>query len=412
MGRNIPWYKLPAKIFHKLMDILKNKILDIVSFQSLRRTYAIKKRRHCKNTIKVFFISQMPEVWDKQAGVFENMIEDKRFSVRILCVPKYDFVRKCLTNDDEDNFNFLKNRYGEKFIIRYLEHPDYIKKADYVFYDRPYNHYLPKKLDCKEVSRTSDVCMINYCTYDWDRKFIYKDFARYTSLWFCSNQIEYKRIKEAFANTKYRKSFNIGYPAFQYYTNTKRTNEMKNIIWTPRWSYDEGVGGSHFLEYIDDIIRFAEDNRSINITIRPHPLMFDNFISQKILSIDEKEKIIERCNNVGIKFDDNKVIRDTFDDSDILISDYSSVISLFYVSGKPIIYCPTDVSVTEDFKKIEKSLYVAYDWDSIEKCLESLIKGNDLKEEERKEINKKYFYYSKNCIGKIINKIIEDYKTK
>ena len=41
----------------------------------------------------------------------------------------------------------------------------------------------------------------------------------------------------------------------------------------------------------------------------------------------------------GASFDKNEIVGDTFRQTEILITDYSSIILEFFLSGKPVIYC-------------------------------------------------------------------------
>ena len=80
---------------------------------------------------------------------------------------------------------------------------------------------------------------------------------------------------------KVQKFEKTGFPEFDSYkVSHKNNSDKKTILWTPRWSYDPVLGGSHFFEYKDEILNFAEKNPYLSIIIRPHPLMFENFIKE------------------------------------------------------------------------------------------------------------------------------------
>ena len=88
-------------------DTAKKKILN-------------KKKKKVRSAIKVGFIVQMPEVWDKIAPVYEKMVKDKRFAAWLIIVPKYDFVQK--TEGD----------YGEECEYFLKKYPD----CNYIIYDK------------------------------------------------------------------------------------------------------------------------------------------------------------------------------------------------------------------------------------------------------------------------------------
>ena len=42
---------------------------------------------------------------------------------------------------------------------------------------------------------------------------------------------------------KHQKYETLGYPDLEVYFDIPSRDEIKNIIWTPRWSYDPEMGG-------------------------------------------------------------------------------------------------------------------------------------------------------------------------
>ena len=59
-------------------------------------------------------------------------------------------------------------------------------------------------------------------------------------------------------------------------------HSVRRILWTPRWTTQERIGGSHFFEYKDLFLEFAEKygSEELKFAIRPHPLMFDHFVTE------------------------------------------------------------------------------------------------------------------------------------
>ena len=75
------------KALKKVRYFMKRKRADRCISKLLR-----KKSDH--NVISVAFIVQMPEIWDKEAPVFEAMLSDARFSARLIVVPSYDIAKR------------------------------------------------------------------------------------------------------------------------------------------------------------------------------------------------------------------------------------------------------------------------------------------------------------------------------
>ena len=85
-------------------------------------------------------------------------------------------------------------------------------------------------------------------------------------------------FKEKYTGKKvyaYQHFETLGYPDLESYFDISGSSAVRNIIWTPRWSYDPKIGGSHFFEYKELPLALKEKYSEIGIVFRPHPLMFD-----------------------------------------------------------------------------------------------------------------------------------------
>ncbi len=78
-----------------ITDILYKK--RAISDSKKKKKYILNNKRNKKNQqIKVGFIVQMPEIWDKEAPLFEAMVDDGRFDACLIIVPHYDFANSRL----------------------------------------------------------------------------------------------------------------------------------------------------------------------------------------------------------------------------------------------------------------------------------------------------------------------------
>ena len=366
--------------------------------------------------IKVAFIAQMPEVWDKQLVLFESMQSDPRFEPYIVVVPPFDFVNKYVLPSSEKNSSFYIDKYGKDCVIALGADADFKEIKDkydisYVFYDRPYNFYLPRNVQTDYVVKLCKPCMINYCTSDWAGGFSYYETGRDTYFWFASNDIEYNVYKDFFKKTaKYNKAINVGYPAFQYYKNAYPPEKTMKILWTPRWSYDSYIGGSHFMEYIDSFIELFSGDIGYSLVIRPHPMMFDNFILKGIMTQKDIDDLIERCKKANITFDKNRDIHETFKEIDFLVSDYSSILSLYMTTNRPVIYCDSRSDNNEIFDKLVDVMYAAENWEEIEKNIRMLIDGEDPMREKREAVVNELLLKTPNAVEDIKDILANDHK--
>lgn len=402
------------KCFKKGVYLIKSCAKDIIA---LRYFITMKRKINTEKKIKVGFIVQMYEIWDKTVSVYNEMKRREEFETFILVVPPYNLNTKQISSDYTDN----------PFIAEY---PDAIKalddtgnvidisglSLDYVFYPRPYDHYLPLKLRSYQLFRKIKCC---YIPYGFSGAPVFNggnsnpDFFRYIYAAFLDsdymkNLMISKFRFSAFAKLKYFE--NLGYPSLEPYFNKRTTEKHKTILWTPRWSYDERIGGSHFLELKDIIFKIKEQHNDWNLIFRPHPLMFEEFISKKIMSQNEVDEYLEQLRTSGIIYDHSTSIEEAIDNADILITDYSSIIVNFYLTGKPIIYCRSNIELNEIFGEMFRSVYIAEKENDAERFVNLLIEGKDDLKEARLETINKLFSDCNGAASRISDWIIDDYK--
>ena len=69
--------------------------------------------------------------------------------------------------------------------------------------------------------------------------------------------------------------------------------------------------------------------------------------------------------------------------TDVMISDISSVMPDYFLTGRPVIYCETGATENEIFREMLKGAYRVKDWESLEKTLNDLRNGIDPLKEVR-----------------------------
>ena len=415
------YHRYAHTIFFKWIGILYRRgfFVENIRAQGRLKKLAQGKRKNC-DKIKVVFLCQYIPCWNKLSRIFEEMQHDGRFEVKIIAVPEK------INNIDDRNYMYFSERYGKDVVIdAYKESEWYdIRKenADYVFLQRPYDQYLPELYRSKNISRFAKVLYVSYgyMLTDTDREICAeKRFFRNIYMYFAENSYQCKcninRFKRAHKNA-WMKTLDLGYPSLENFISKKDTaveGEETRVLWTPRWTEDKEVGGSSFMKYKDSVIEYAKKKENVQLIFRPHPMMFDHFVSVGRLSTKDAESYI----NI---FDDNKKYvydrsgdyASTFWNTDILITDYSSIIVEYFLTEKPIIYC--DVGIKDPdlvFRKIMERMYIVNSWDEVEAMLDKLISGDDPLKDKRREIKKLIFGQDIQGTSKrIIDSIVNDYK--
>lgn len=388
----------------------------VVSFFNNRADSRIEKICKIQHTpgskIKVGFVVQYPSCWDKQQPVFEAMLHNSRFDVCLICTADFDMVAFKL-DEDHTPLDYYKSRYPDVKIYDFRGDKTAMLKdiysLDYLFYDRYYSHYLPAELRPKKASKYNKICSIPYTSNLWNFYSHEIKFLRYLYMYFAQDR-ETEEYFNHVLGLRHRKFVYKGYPIFETVNKKKRIkNDKLTILWTPRWSYDPMLGGSHFLEYKDAFINLAKEY-PVKLIFRPHPLMWDNFLSNGIMTQDEIDEYKQRLKENGIVEDKNTLIEDTFRETDVLISDLSSVFTMYGTTGNPMIYCPAGKNNLSGFmQRVVDASYVAESWDDVRTAIEKLLNGQDDKKATRELFLEHEFGNTSDISQRILNYVIKDY---
>lgn len=367
------------------------------SWYGKKKTYFYLKRISKKKTIKdrpirVGFIVQMPEIWDKEYPVYKAMVE------------RNDFMPYLIVEQNKEYFSQFAA--GDNI----LDATENLEGFDYIFYQRPYNSYLPKHLRSNRVIRYAKTCYIPYAFWPFAGESLCgfnTDFYRNLYMGFLETEDCVKQISER-VNSPLNKLMYRGNPVFDD-IKCEKPKAYKNVLWTPRWTYNEGVGGSHFLEYKDKFVELGKSSEGKTV-LRPHPLAFSNYVSKGYMTEAEVENYKTSLKENGIILDPNKMISDTFADTDILITDISSVVMMFFLTGKPIIFCKSDEQMVPDFERITEVMYLADSWEEVLEHYNNLIAGNDYLYEKRAKIAEDILNDVKDSSDKILEELLKDSK--
>ena len=399
-----------VRMLFKMKQKYNNFKLKLENQKSIKRLKRLSKRKPIQDRkIRVVFVVVNSNTWNKLKSLYYEMLNNDKIDVKIVCCPEpykedtsitYNYFKNngydCIdARVGEGPWNALENK-GKWFNLKNLE-------PDYVFYSEPYNIYLPKKYKSNEVSKYAKICLTMYgmilsLKFMKDLK---KSFFSDVYCYYASNNDD-KSVNEEYFKTahdlKLQKTKNFGYLAFEDVIKNKNINSeswnfSKNkirAIWTPRWTLDESVGGSNFFRYKDVLFDYANKNADIDLLFRPHPMAFDNFIRTGKMTVEEVAEFKKKCEiSKNINLDSQKEYNHTFWGSDFLITDNSSIIVEYFITGKPIIYCVTEnfeVEYLPYFKKLLSSCYIVNNEEEL------INKINDLKEnkDDLKELRDKY----------------------
>lgn len=356
--------------------------------------------------IRVCFLQQDPNCWNKSKALYDLMLKDDRFAVSLLCVPDpYDTDTGSTYRFFADNgYDAIDARVGDGPWSTMDSRGDWFDlqsiQPDYVFYQQPYDAYLPKAYQSRAVSKHAKICLTPYgfaltkelmecmeydflqsvyCLYtvsETERHFNAKRFALSHKL-----GIRHSKYLGTLVFTDLFRHKNEVSPSWDFSENCFRA------IWTPRWTTDPKIGGSNFFRYKDFLLDYARENPITDILFRPHPMAFPNFIRTGQMTQQEVDAYIGQIEaSANTALDHQKRYDATFWQSSVLVTDISAIIIEYFVTGKPIIFCETEgrsCTYLDFFQKILSVCYIAQDQNGVRRYLKQLQAGDDPLQEAR-----------------------------
>ena len=380
------------------------------NFRIARGQYLTEKNRIVRTRhnekMRIVFIVQRTEVFNSVRTVFEAAVSNDECEVYLLPLPRCSIDDKELFWDTyESVVEFCHQLNGGKVINTYdFERDIYydltVLMPDYIFLNVPYTVQYPDVYSMEKLALIAKVCYVPYGYAMPNEKKnpnlysgpFYTDFMKYISFLFADGNVSYSYCKKNrlwLSDLLFGKHlYNIGYPRFDT-IDTHEVQSMGNtILWLPRWTtenqMEDGNLVSHFFDYRDRFFEYVDSQDYYRLIIRPHPLMFENYIKYGLMSKQDvltyKEVI---NNNEKFSLDEKFSYDDAFNTADVLVTDYSSTIIEFFLRGKPVIYCGKKEELSSKIDDVTKTFYYVRGWEQLEDVLDNLKNGNDPLKEER-----------------------------
>ena len=422
---------MPRKLFN-LCRVCYNNL------RVAREQYLTEKKRIVRESrnekMRIVFIVQRTEVFNSVRSIFEEAVANEECEVYLLPLPR------CANESEEliwDTYasvvEFCHQLYDAKVIDTYdFETEKYYDLTeimpDYIFLNVPYTIQYPDVYSLEKLALISKVCYVPYgyampnekiCS-DLYFDLYYVDLMKYVSFFFADGEISYSFCKK---NRMWltellvgKRLYKVGYPRFDTIDAQEVRQIGNRILWLPRWTVekqiDAGNLSSHFFDYNDNLLEYVDNQEYYRLVIRPHPLMFENYIKYGLMSEKDVLKYKEVIKNNGkFSLDEKPSYDDAFNTADVLVTDYSSTIIEFFLRGKPVIYCGKKEELSSHIADVTKTFYYVNSWEQLKKVLDDLKNGIDPLKEERR-IAVKQFREGKKDAGKaILNVLRKSYES-
>jgi len=387
--------------------------------------------KHAQNKpINVLFVCHEPALWNMFESIYEVMENDSAFCPMVVALP---YRHPTLPNGqykDAGMYEYCQSQNIKAIQGLNKETNDWLNPAsllpDYVFFQTPYPLLIPA-WSVEQIAMMARICYVPYGSSVAKGKIATnvhpEGFFRYVSLFFTENQMKRELLEKRFEEKNWFEKENIivsGYPKFDYLNEIKNYSgkawkrgtrkDIKRILWTPRYLTTEGT--CHFFDYKNYFVEFCKNQPDVDFVFRPHPLCFQNFIKTGEMNLDEQNKMkYEYHISPNMAIDETESYEDTFMTSDILISDYSSLIIEYFATGKPIIYTHRKNEFNEYALALSAGMYWVQSIKELDETILMLLSGMDPLSKKRKELINRYFFMPEGGAGLAIKEYLHaDYR--
>jgi len=403
----------------------QNRNLKVLCEANFRVKATIKHTE--KKAIHVIFVCHSPALWSMFETLYNAVIEDNTFIATVIILPYKHISLKEGTYKDEGMFEFLQTKKIISTRGYDKEKNEWISPVsldpDYIFFQTPYDLF-PYPWEIESISLFARVCYLSYgtCLFSGDVEKMVHSASLYENIYFFFMELSSTEIffLEMFNEKKYchnKKVVLTGHPKLELILSNNNVTgdvwprkirmDIKRVLWTPRWVTSDGT--CHFFDYKNYFTNLCESNLGIDFVFRPHPLCFQNFLKTGELSLVELEEIEGIYGqSLNMCIDKSGEYVDTFLSSDILISDVSSMILEYFITGKPIIYLHR-LDVFNDLGRVlSEGMYWVRNEDELNTTLNMLLSGEDRLKEKREKIIKEIFYCPVEGTANKIKKHLKD----
>lgn len=335
------------KVAQNLEYIKRNKPTVIKKIQNKLKN---------KNRVNIVFYVYDLTKWKCQS-VYEEFLKDGRFDVKILV------TKSSAENFDNPSYQSIEDvkRCYEFFVSKKMsvelaydvEKKEFVPfekfNPDIIFYQHPwYVETTQGPVVCSKFALTAYIPY--YFPIETDKVDYYLRFHQYVQNYYILD--EYTKEKYGYkmdnggANLKV-----VGYPHLDYFLSNQESDEGY-IIYAPHWTVAEkGLAYSTFEWSGKFLLEYAKKSGKKWI-FKPHPLLNKALIDNNIMSKDEVEDYYKSWDEIGIRYEGGDYL-ELFNKSSMMITDSSSFLGEYFITGKPLIHL---LSKKSQFQKSENPI--------------------------------------------------------
>lgn len=354
-----------------------------------------------KGQIKITLLTQEYYLWPSLKSVYDAATKDPRFSVDLVHIP-FTHIHK-RTDMAEELECYRNEGYSIK---QYDEYRLDQESPDVVIYLKPYDS-IPKEFLFNNIDKV--VRRGIYIRYAPSVNFIMNEqlveylftLPAYFLMWKCLAYTKKEFIEaKRYSYQKGNEWLPIGHPRDDftfddlskedkdYYIQLKSLAKGKTIfVWNTaaHIKLDDISSYGSFLEWGEKIISAFQENKTLFLIWRPHPLFFNTL--KEIWGLERYKTFLEQIRKIdNIFIDEYKQYTPALLLSNAFISDMSSLISLYIPSLRPIMLTKLSKQTSKNYDPaFLEALYLLEQTEDIKKFLYMCEHKIHIKESEQKE---------------------------
>ncbi|CUQ77797.1 CDP-Glycerol:Poly(glycerophosphate) glycerophosphotransferase [[Lactobacillus] rogosae] len=313
----------------------------------------IKQIKEVKVKYRVVFLPYKADMWDSLESIWVEFAKDNRFDCKVVAIPYFDANRQ--TGQWEPRYDAL--RFPKNVpIVPFEEYNLGEMQPDLAFIHNPFDKYnlvTSVHPDYYTVELKKYIKHLVYVPYYVNSGFISDQYKQLPALLRCDSiVVQSKSAKKSCEKERFfDKVIALGSPKFDKLINSKdkvsvpeewiqKSADKKKIMLNTTISDLLGFEGNDksLINKLRNLFDIVSQRKDVVIIWRPHPLLEATIKSLRVELIEDYNALINEfisC-DYGI-YDKTGDVSNTIIYSDAYIgSDYSSVINMFEVLGKPI----------------------------------------------------------------------------
>ena len=311
--------------------------------------------------IKVVFLVFYYEAWDSLAGIHDLMLSDTQFDVSVISIPRRFSLEAGFGEEDEVSAYF--DRHGVRHLrFNYEDSFEGLGKIkelapDYVFINYPWQRNYQPGYRVEQLSEFTKVCYVPYYSaplvverdHEGVAPHLYTQRShQLASLIFTQD----KNVQLAYGKTSRGNShvYLTGTPKIDALVN-KVSHGAKSwplanpdnfkMIWAPHHSYSPAwLNFGNFATMFQDMLSFAQAHPTVDVLLRPHPLMFRTLLDREVIPetvLNEWLNQWKALPNTAIDADDDVAL--LFGAADLMVTDGISFLGEYpLATNKPGIF--------------------------------------------------------------------------